>query len=404
MDATEMTAVEALRGAHDAVSKLPKLRVLVVSHAYVTGVNQGKLDVIAATGRADVGLLVPTSWQALGWQKSLTLERPYHSIAVYPAKIFFSGRVGAYIYRPWSIWRVIKDFKPDILHVEQEVFSLSALQLAIAAKFFNLPMTIFGWENMDRQLSSLRKWVRQTVLDTVQVVIPGNQEGEELVKRWGYTGTIEIMPQIGVDAALFAPQTNLKKPSESQFRIGYVGRFTYEKGLDTLFSAVQQLSQQTDDVRLIMCGSGPDEAKLKAEAKALGIDDFVIWHGKIAPTKVPNEIATFDVLALPSKTGDSWKEQFGHVLIEAMCMGVPVVGSTCGEIPNVIGNPDYVFPEGDARRLSSILSRMKHDPNWHEQARAHGLKRVHQYYTHERIATRLLELWQASVERYRQCA
>ncbi|MEL7332539.1 MAG: glycosyltransferase [Cyanobacteria bacterium J06560_2] len=385
-----------------------KLRVLVVSHAYVTGVNQGKLDAIAATQAADVGLLVPTGWQALGWQKSLTLEKPYPSIQVFPAKISFSGRVGAYVYRPWAIWNTIKTFKPDVLHVEQEVFSLSALQMALAARAFKLPMTIFGWENMDRQLSSFRSWIRQFVLDTVQAVIPGNQEGEELVRKWGYTGTVEVMPQIGVDAVLFAPQQPKEQPERpdttGKFCIGYLGRFTYQKGLDTLFAAVQRLRQQTDNFCLVMCGSGPDEAELKAEAKVLGIEDVVIWRGKIAPTKVPDEMATFDVLALPSKSGDSWKEQFGHVLIEAMCMGVPVVGSTCGEIPNVIGEPSYVFTESDVDGLFDILNRMMSEPTWQQQAKDYGLERVHKYYTHERIAVRLLNLWRQSIERYRTCA
>lgn len=41
----------------------------------------------------------------------------------------------------------------------------------------------------------------------------------------------------------------------------------------------------------------------------------------------------------------NWKEQFGRVLIEAMSCGVPVIGSTCGEIPNVVGEAGLLFPK-----------------------------------------------------------
>jgi len=46
---------------------------------------------------------------------------------------------------------------------------------------------------------------------------------------------------------------------------------------------------------------------------------------------------SLDVLVLPSRSRSFWKEQFGRVLIEAMACGVPVIGSSSGEIPNVIG-------------------------------------------------------------------
>ena len=53
------------------------LRILFISHAYVVGVNQGKLNAIAQTGKAEVGLLTPSNWKALEWNRLLPLETPY---------------------------------------------------------------------------------------------------------------------------------------------------------------------------------------------------------------------------------------------------------------------------------------------------------------------------------------
>jgi len=59
------------------------------------------------------------------------------------------------------------------------------------------------------------------------------------------------------------------------------------------------------------------------------------------------------------------KKQFGHVLIEAMAMGIPVIGSTCGEIPNVMVGRTWCFQK-DAARLAAILERMIREPAWRE--------------------------------------
>ena len=61
---------------------------------------------------------------------------------------------------------------------------------------------------------------------------------------------------------------------------------------------------------------------------------------------VPRHLRALDALVLPSESTPLWKEQFGHVLIEAMACGVPVVGSDSGAIPEVIGEAGLLFPGG----------------------------------------------------------
>jgi glycosyltransferase involved in cell wall biosynthesis len=119
----------------------------------------------------------------------------------------------------------------------------------------------------------------------------------------------------------------------------------------------------------------------------------VTWRGGVAHEQVPEVLGEFDVLVLPSRSTPGWKEQFGHVLIEAMAMGIPVVGSDSGEIPNVIGREDLVFAEGDAIGLARILRRLMADERWRAEVRQYGLERVAQHYTHDRIAERLVGLW-----------
>ncbi len=372
------------------------LRVLLVSHTYVVGVNQGKLDAIAKTGRANVGLLAPSNWKALEWNRLLELETPYPEIQIYGAPVTATGRGGAHLYAPWKIWQVLNDFQPDVVHVEEEVFSLCAFELAIWSRLTGKLLSLFGWENMERHLSPVRHWLRQFVLSTASLIIAGNHDGADLLRQWGYTGLLEVMPQMGVDPHLFQPQPPVNH--RDALHIGFLGRLVPEKGLDLLFAAARQLKAKGLNFRLVLCGAGPSEADLRQEAQTQQIEELVIWRGSVRHDEAPIELGKFDVLVLPSRAIATWKEQFGHVLIEAMAMGIPVVGSTCGEIPNVIGRSDLVFQEGDAAGLAAILERMICEPVWRQEAGRYGIDRVHEQYTHTRIAERLIDLWQATLK------
>lgn len=381
------------------------LRVLFISHAYVVGVNQGKLNAIASatssgsiaqTGKVEVGLLAPSNWKALEWNRTFEVEKPYPNIKIYTAPVLFPGRGGACIYAPWKIWLFLNDFKPDVVQVEHEVFSLCAFELAIWSRLTGKPLVIFGWENMERTLPLPRRWVRQFVLNTAQLILPGNQDGGNLLRQWGYTGLMEVIPQIGVDTQLFAPKA-IQKQNEV-FNIGFLGRLVPEKGIDTIFCAVRQLRDKGLKCQVTICGSGSGEDALRQEAQKQQIADLVIWRGGVRHEQAPTEISNFDALVLPSRTTATWKEQFGHVLIEAMAMGVPVIGSDSGEIPNVIGRSDLVFGEGNSQALTAILERMICEYSWWEEVGKYGLDRVEKYYTHEKIAEKLIKLWQTILE------
>ena len=84
--------------------------------------------------------------------------------------------------------------------------------------------------------------------------------------------------------------------------------------------------------------------------------------------------ARLDVLALPSRTTPTWKEQFGRVIVEALWCGVPVVGSDSGEIPWLIGltGGGLVFPEGDDAALAGRLTELREDPALRQRLATQG--------------------------------
>ncbi len=102
-----------------------------------------------------------------------------------------------------------------------------------------------------------------------------------------------------------------------------------------------------------------------------------------------------DLLVAPSVSRPNWTEQFGRVLVEAMACGVPVVGSSAGEIPNVIGDAGRVFSEGSSRALTAAIGELLGDAPLRETLGQCGRKRVLERFTQERIAD---ETYQAYCE------
>jgi glycosyltransferase involved in cell wall biosynthesis len=97
-------------------------------------------------------------------------------------------------------------------------------------------------------------------------------------------------------------------------------------------------------------------------------------------------MVAFDTLALPTRDGVGWTEQFGRVLIEAMACGVPVVGSSAGEIPVVIGDAGVVVPQDDAGALADVLGRLASSAEERARLATAGKARVSAHFTQEKVA------------------
>ncbi|HSM80173.1 MAG TPA: glycosyltransferase, partial [Nodosilinea sp.] len=117
--------------------------------------------------------------------------------------------------------------------------------------------------------------------------------------------------------------------------------------------------------------------------------------------QVPDYINLMHTLVLPSETTDTfktltakgWKEQFGHVLIEAMACAVPVIGSDSGEIPHVIDRAGLVFPEGNAPALADHLRLLMEQPDQRQALAEAGYQRAMGRYTNRALAKQLLEFY-----------
>jgi glycosyltransferase involved in cell wall biosynthesis len=282
--------------------------------------------------------------------------------------------------------------QPDVVHIDEEPYNLSAWQATRLARRVEARPLFFTWQNIERRYPPPFSWCERYVHRHAAYALAGNHAAVEVLRHKGYAGPLRVIPQFGVDPHLYA---QARQPEET-FAIGYVGRMVPEKGVADLLRAVEALPGRWQ-VRLL--GAGPDRPTFVDLARSLGIDDRVRFDDQIPSPKVPSYLAGLHALVLPSRTRPNWKEQFGRVLPEAMASGVQVIGSDSGEIPNVIGEAGLVFPEGDVDALrQQLLAVIENEVLWHQLA-ARGRERVLARFTQARVAAETVEVYEEVLEK-----
>ena len=113
--------------------------------------------------------------------------------------------------------------------------------------------------------------------------------------------------------------------------------------------------------RALFVGSGPLEGLLRAWGERYG-DQVRVVTG-VSHDDVPRYLNAMDMLCAPSQTTTHWREQFGRMIIEAFACGVPVIGSSSGEIPYVVGNAGIVIAESDLALWTRSIGELLENPS-----------------------------------------
>ena len=362
----------------------PRPRVLVISHTYVVGANRRKWDALARL--TDLTLIVPTHWRdtlRLMPLDPLPEDAPYRLMSL---PTVFNGRLARYFYSPVLLWRALRSTRPALVHIEEEPIGLSMLQVALLKPVCHYRLSFFTWQNIALPTTPIERYN----LARADAGIAGSQDALRVLQIKGYRKPLACVPQLGVDVpSELAEQTRLPP-----FRIGYVGRLVEEKGLLELFEALLQLEGEWV---LQLVGAGPMRATLERLGASGSLQSRVQFIGAVPHIKVTEYLRDMNVLVLPSLTTPTWKEQFGHVLIEAMAAGVPVLGSNSGAIPEVIGAAGLIVPENDPEALRAALQRLMSDAGLRGELRRKGLERVRVEFTHAQIARQTWEVWEQTI-------
>ncbi len=385
------------------------MRILVASHTYIVDLNCEKLrELSCLSSDIEVTIVVPKKWRPGGVQNKIIepTQKIARNFSIVPISNFSQNNQGLLTFGA-DIIGLLKKFKPHIIQVEQGAKSLGYAQLITLNRFLGLKAKniFFTWWNLPYTNKFPISLLEKYNLSNTHGVISGNQDGVDILREHGYRGKVKVLPQLGVDEKLFSPQIQPELMSKlaitnNDFVIGFVGRFVPEKGILTLIKALTGLPELS--WKLLLLGRGELKEKIEQTATEAGIKDRLIMVESVPHDEVPCYINLMSTLVLPSETtyqfttltAAGWKEQFGHVLIEAMACRVAVVGSDSGEIPNVIEDAGLVFPEGDAQALKNCLQQLIEQPELLDKLAQKGLDRARERYTNTALAQQQLEFYQ----------
>lgn len=357
------------------------LRILVLSHSYIMKPYRRKFALIGENPDVEIRVVTPSRWYE-SFQEIVFQPDSKTCCGEFSHPVRFSGYSSRFYYRH-GLKRHFQEFQPHIIHLEEEAWSLNALQtLHLRQKY--CPQSRFIFRSSlsiptKQRFGFLPIWIERRSFREAVAALPLSKNAAKILRQRGYGGKL-IPISNGVDLRLFRKmemshlqaQLDLK----SGFVIGYIGRLLYMKGIDTLLQAAAALEM---DYQLLIVGQGEYKPDLVSLADSIGIADRVVWVDGVPPENVPEYINCMDTLVLPSRTTPGWVEFFGRVLIEGMACEVPVIGSDSGEIPNVIGDAGLIFREEDAQVLANQLTVIASDELIREQCVRRGLERVKRF-------------------------
>jgi glycosyltransferase involved in cell wall biosynthesis len=273
--------------------------------------------------------------------------------------VLLGGHNHLHLYR--GAGAVLDAVRPDLVHIDEEPYSIVTLQFAELCRLRGIPSLFFAWQNLAKRLPPPFGALRARVFRLVAGGIAGTAAAARVLRDAGYAGPLAVIPQFGVDPTRFVPDAAARAEvrgrlgiGEEEFVVGFGGRLVPEKGVHLLIEALANVP----GARLVVMGDGPERARLEALAAHAGVAGRVHFAGHVASTAMPAWLAALDTLALPSLRTKGWAEQFGRILVEAMACQVPVVGTATGEVPEVVGEGGVVVPEGDTVALAAALREL----------------------------------------------
>jgi len=388
------------------------MKILVASHTYIVDLNCEKLRALSRLEPdIEVTVVVPKRWKPGGVQNKI-IETEYLNegrFKIVPVSNFSQNHQGLLTFGA-DLISLLKQFCPQIIQVEQGSRGLAYSQMIALNKLLGLKAknVFFTWWNLPYELKLPVALLEKYNLNHSHGIISGNQDGAEVLRSRGYKGPIKVMPQLGIDESLFTPKTQPELATKfgiekDDFVVGFVGRFVQEKGLLTLLKALVTLKNKP--WKLLLLGRGELQTELIQIAAENNIKERLILVESVPHDEVANYINLMSTLVLPSETtykfktltSVGWKEQFGHVLIEAMACKVPVIGSDSGEIPHVIGDAGLVFPEGDVQALANCLVQLMDKPDFAHTLGEMGYRKAMIKYTNKALAKEQLDFYQELV-------
>ena len=325
--------------------------------------------------------------------------------------------------------RICRKFRPDVIHAHWP-FPHAYIALG-AAKLFRIPL-VLNFHGAELLLIRKKKWVKPLLkfaIGQAQAVFANSSFTAGKIKalrkvevEWSPYGTTLESREIS------AEPTQAPHPINGKFKILFVGRHIERKGICYLIEAAKYLPRDKFEIRIVGVGDLTDKLKeLAAQVDALApaglrhdegvatqVDALapselrhdspaeIVFTGKLSPEALTNEYKNANVFTLPAivdSKGDT--EGLGVVLIEAMELGLPIVASDVGGIPDVVvdGVSGILVPEKDPQALANAFKRLQSEPALVQKLLEGSQKRIRECFTWDGIIDRQIAAYKKIIRK-----
>ncbi len=318
--------------------------------------------------------------------------------AAFPEPLTFSLRA-AKVLRPR-----VRDF--DVVHDNQTLgYGLLALQrtgVPVVATVHH-PITVDRRHDLEAA-SGLRKrlttwrWysflrMQSHVVRRLPAVLTVSESSRaDIVRDFGVSPDRLTVVPVGVEVDVFRPPTLPRVPGRI---VATASADVPVKGLVPLLEAVAKLRTERD-VELVVVGRPKPGGVAAAAIERLGIADAVRFVSGVSEPDLVELFGSAEVAVVPSLY-----EGFSLPAIETLACATPLVATTAGALPEVVG-PDGVtalhVPPGDPEALAAAIGRVLDDPELAARLGAAGRARVVELYTWRAVAERTVEWYRSILE------
>jgi len=307
------------------------------------------------------------------------------------------------------IVEVVEEVKPDVIHAHSP--ALNGMAALRAARRCGLPLVYeirAFWEDAAVDHGTSKEWgMRYRLSRALETrVMKGanmitticNGLKNEIHSRGIPDSKVQVIPN-AVDINSFTVSAEKDQQLQEQLGLqnakvlGFLGSFYAYEGLDLLIQAMPELLKQDPGYRLLLVGGGPQEQALKQQVTDLGIEDAVVFTGRVPHQQVQGYYSLVDVLVYPRKAMRLTDLVTPLKPLEAMAQKKLVVASDVGGHKELIkdGDNGVLFEAGSVSSLVSAITGLIGQPERWPNIKDSGRS----YVETERN-------WEVSVARYRE--
>ncbi|MBS0177228.1 MAG: glycosyltransferase family 4 protein [Nitrospira sp.] len=295
--------------------------------------------------------------------------------------------------------RLLTRERPDIVHVNSSRDSWIA---ALATRMRHPHPPVIRSRHISAPLNknATTHLLYRRLFDLV-IVTGSERNRQDLIHRDGLSPDRVAAFPIGLDVEQFSPapprhdlRAELGIPSE-HLLVGMISYLRDYKGHRYLVEAVPEVLKQHRDVTFLIVGEGPEAQNIHAQIERLGLTASVRMLG--FREDLLDVFRSLDLFVIPTVEGDT----IPQVLMQALAVGLPVVSTTTGSIPDVIkdGDSGVLVPPRDVAALAGGIVRLVQDASLRHAMGSRGRQRVVQTYSIDRMVDELERVYRQVMSR-----